>query len=100
MKHLQQRDLFNREHIIQNKIKNHTISQLDIKELNDIDESITLGCLNADQSLKIVQASHPWSPTQATSILCVQLWNCVKTKLNKFNQRQQNNKYRNKNTII
>ena len=59
----------------------HTISQLDIKELNDIDASITLDCLNVDQSLKTVQASHPWSPTLATAILLVQLWNCVNTRL-------------------
>ena len=49
---MQQRDLFNRGQIIQNKINNHTISQLDIKELNGIDESITLGCLSAERSLK------------------------------------------------
>ena len=54
---------------------------MDIKELNDIDEAITLGCLNAQQSLKTVQTSHPWSPTLAIAILFVQLWNCVKTKL-------------------
>ena len=78
---MQQHDLFNRRHIIQNKINNNTISQLDIKELNDIDESITLGCLIAEQSLKIVQASYLWSPTPATDIVRVQLWNCVKTKL-------------------
>ena len=49
--------------------------------MNAIDSSITLGCLNAEQSLKTAQASHPWSPTLATAILFVQLWNCVKTKL-------------------
>ena len=73
MEHMQQHDLFNKGQIIQNKINDHTISQLDIKKLNDIDASITLCCLNADQSLKIVQASYPWSPTLATSILLVQL---------------------------
>ena len=77
---------FKREQIIQNKIKYHTISQLNIKELNDIDESITLSCLNKEQSLKTVQASHPWSPTLAIAILLVPLWNCVKTKLKKLNQ--------------
>ena len=74
-------DLFNRGQIIQIKINNNTISHSDIKELNDIDEAITLGCLNAEQSLKKVRESHPWSPTLATAILFVQLWNCVKTKL-------------------
>ena len=49
--------------------------------MNDIDNSITLGCLNTEQSLKTVQASHTRSPTLATSILLVQLWNYVKTKL-------------------
>ena len=33
-------------------IKNQAISQFDIEELNDIDELITLGCLNIEQSLK------------------------------------------------
>ena len=49
--------------------------------MNDIDNSITLGCLNTEQSLKTVQASHIWSPTLATAILLVQLCNYVKTKL-------------------
>ena len=52
MKYMQQHDLFNRGQIIQNKINDHTISRLDIKELNNIDASLTLGCLNAEQSLK------------------------------------------------
>ena len=59
MKHMQQHDIFNRGHIIQNKINDHTVSQLDIKELNAIYSSIALGCLNTEQSLKTVQASHP-----------------------------------------
>ena len=49
--------------------------------MNDIDNSITLGCLNTEQSLKTVQASHTRSPFLATAILRVQLWNYVKTKL-------------------
>ena len=80
-KHMQQYDLFNRGQIVQNKINEHTISQLDIKELNAIDASITLGCLNAEQSLKTVHASHPRYPTLATVILLVQFLNYVKTKL-------------------
>ena len=52
-----------------------------IRYFNDIDASITLCCLNTEQSLQTVQASHPWSPTLAIAILLVQLWNYVKTKL-------------------
>ena len=54
---------------------------MDTQELNDIDHSITLGILNVEQSLKIVQVSHPSSPTLALSILQVHLWNYVQAKL-------------------
>ena len=56
---MQQHDLFYRGYIIQTKINNNTISQLYIKELNGINESINIGCLNVEYSLKTVQASHP-----------------------------------------
>ena len=59
VKDMQQHDLFYRGYIIQTKINNNTISQLYIKELNGINESINIGCLNVEYSLKTVQASHP-----------------------------------------
>ena len=89
MKHMQQHDVFSRRQIIQTKINNNIISKLDIIELNGINESVPLGSLNAELSLKAVQESHPRYPTLVSAILHVQLWNCVRTKIKKIKSIEQ-----------
>ena len=71
MKHSLQQDLFRKGNTIQSKINSNTISKQDVASINNIDESIIIGTIKVEQSLKIIQASHPWSPILASIILQV-----------------------------
>ena len=83
MKYVLQQDLFSKGNVIQSKINNKIISNLNIIAIHDIDKSIIICTLKAEQSLRTTQTSHLWYPTLDSTILQIHLWHCVRTKLKK-----------------
>ena len=74
--------------LLQAKLNTNSITSNDFKQINDLDNLLTLGMLKAERMIVRDGLQFPWSSTLAIAILQLSIWRLIKSELQTKTSRQ------------